>query len=113
MVNQLKLLKLRKILFLKAQESRDKPKVRREAGLAAISQVQADQLRLLIQRLKEIQISSTNSPVSQVRQTQNTNWIHDLESKPWIWILTYINPFWNFPFTACMENGKTGNTLLI
>ena len=55
----------------------------------------------------------TNSPVSQVRQTQNTNWIHDLESKPWIWILTYINPFWDFPFTACMENGKTGNTLLI
>ena len=50
----------------------------------------------------------TNSPVSQVRQTQNTNWIHDLESKPWIWILTYINPFWDFPFTACMENGKTG-----
>ena len=67
MVNQLKLLKLRKILFLKAQESRDKPKVRREAGLAAISQVQADQLRLLIQRLKEIQISSTNFPVSQAR----------------------------------------------
>ena len=50
----------------------------------------------------------TNSPVPQVRQTQNTNWIQDLESKHWFWFLTYINPFWNFPFTACMEIGKTG-----
>ena len=72
MVMRLNLLKLRRILFLKAHESKDKPKVRREAGQAAINQVQGDQLRLLIQLLKEIRISSTNSPVSQVRQAHQS-----------------------------------------
>ena len=72
MVMQLNLLKLRRILFIKVQESRDKPKVRREAGQAAINQVLGDQLRLLIQLLKEILISSTNSPVSQVQQTHQS-----------------------------------------
>ena len=72
MVMRLNLLKLRRILFLKAQESRDNPKVPREAGQAVISQVQGDQLRLLIQRSKEIQISSTNSPVSQVQQAHQS-----------------------------------------